>query len=207
MIELSQSAAFLAALKSARRVLLTGPMDPDGDSLGACLALARGLAGLVDGKIDVAGTPAFRYAWMPGADLLASGSALLAVLAVGLVVGLTNALLVAQFALSPFMVPLAVMSILTGIALYYTQGIPVYGVLDSFVEGVGRGQIAGIPVILLIALAILAACVVLQRLTVFGRHVYAVGSDERAARLSGVLTRRVLIITCALAGVLAALTR
>jgi ribose transport system permease protein len=130
----------------------------------------------------------------------------LAVLAVGLVVGLTNALLVAQFALSPFMVTLAVMSILTGIALYYTQGIPVYGVLDSFVEGVGRGQIAGIPVILLIALAILAACVVLQRLTVFGRHVYAVGSDERAARLSGVRTRRVLIITYAIAGVLAALT-
>ena len=57
----------------------------------------------------------------------------------GLAVGLTNGILIARFSLSPFMVTLAVMSVLTGIALYYTQGIPIYGVADSFITGVGRG--------------------------------------------------------------------
>lgn len=60
--------ALRVALVRARRVLLTGPVDPDGDSLGACLGLARGLRALAPAAIDVAGSPAYRYAWMPGAD-------------------------------------------------------------------------------------------------------------------------------------------
>lgn len=55
---------------AARRVLLTGPVDPDGDSLGACLALARGIARLGAASVEVAGTATFRYAWMPGADAM-----------------------------------------------------------------------------------------------------------------------------------------
>lgn len=195
LINLGRNFSFLLIPAIAQTLVMTvGGFDL---SVGMVAAAGSVVSALTMGAVA---------AWMPGADLVAAGAALLAVLAVGLAVGLTNALLVAQFALSPFMVTLAVMSILTGIALYFTQGIPVYGVLDSFVDGVGRGQIAGVPVILLIALAILAACVILQRLTVFGRHVYAVGSDQRAARLSGVRTRRVLIVTYAIAGVLAALT-
>lgn len=57
-----------AALTAARRVLLTGPVDPDGDSIGACLALARGVAAISAARVEVAGTPSFRYAWMPGAE-------------------------------------------------------------------------------------------------------------------------------------------
>lgn len=54
----------------SRRVLLTGPLDPDGDSIGACLALARVLRDLGVERVDVAGTPSFRYAWMPGAEAM-----------------------------------------------------------------------------------------------------------------------------------------
>lgn len=68
MMPLSPSETFRAAFSAARRVLLTGPLDPDGDSLGACLALARGVAGISEATVDVAGTPSFRYRWMPGAD-------------------------------------------------------------------------------------------------------------------------------------------
>jgi phosphoesterase RecJ-like protein len=50
-------------------VLLTGPIGPDGDSLGACLALQRALRHLGVGA-EVAGTPPFRYAWLPGADTM-----------------------------------------------------------------------------------------------------------------------------------------
>jgi len=57
------------ACASAGRVLLTGPMFPDGDSIGACLALARGIAHCWPGThVDVAGDISFRYAWMPGAN-------------------------------------------------------------------------------------------------------------------------------------------
>lgn len=62
------------ALASCDRVLLTGPTEPDGDSLGACLALQRVLRrrGV---EVDVTGAPAFRYTWLPGApDIVADGS-------------------------------------------------------------------------------------------------------------------------------------
>ncbi len=63
-----------AMVRNADRVLLTGPEDPDGDSLGACLALARAIRTLSGGTVDVAGQANFRYAWMPGAgDMLADG--------------------------------------------------------------------------------------------------------------------------------------
>lgn len=53
----------------SRSVLLTGPEGPDGDSIGASLALQRLLAVVAPGvRVDVAGVPGFRYAWLPGAD-------------------------------------------------------------------------------------------------------------------------------------------
>lgn len=64
------SDAIRAAAQAARRILLTGPLDPDGDSIGACLALARGLAAVCAARVEVAGTPSFRYAWMAGAEAM-----------------------------------------------------------------------------------------------------------------------------------------
>jgi phosphoesterase RecJ-like protein len=58
--------ALLARCRVGGRVLLTGPEGPDGDSIGACLALQRGLA-VLGVAVDVAGDPGFRYRWMPGA--------------------------------------------------------------------------------------------------------------------------------------------
>lgn len=195
LINLGRNFAFLLIPALAQTFVMTaGGFDL---SVGVVTALGSVVTAMVMGAVAASA---------PGMDWLAILAALGAVIGLGLAVGLTNAVLVARFALSPFMVTLAVMSALTGIALYYTQGIPIYGVLDSYIDGVGRGQIAGIPVILLIALGLLAVCAVIQRQTVLGRHIYAVGSDERAARLSGVRTHRVLILTYALAGALAAFT-
>lgn len=57
------------ALRAAQRVLLTGPIDPDGDSIGACLALARGLRRRYPSlTVHVAGDPGYRYAWLAGAE-------------------------------------------------------------------------------------------------------------------------------------------
>ncbi len=73
---MTPASTLLSALRDARGsssvrpgVLLTGPVGPDGDSLGACLALQRVLRrfGI---HADVAGTPSYRYAWLPGADAM-----------------------------------------------------------------------------------------------------------------------------------------
>lgn len=57
------------ALLGAQRILLTGPVAPDGDSLGACLALQRVLQR--DGaQVDVAGRPGYRYDFLPGSDAI-----------------------------------------------------------------------------------------------------------------------------------------
>lgn len=195
LINLGRNFSFLLIPAMAQMMVMTaGGFDL---SVGAVVAVGSVVSALAMGAVLAA---------MPGAEGLSILAALAVVVAVGLSVGLVNAVLIAGFALSPFMVTLAVMSALTGIALYYTQGIPIYGVADSFISGVGRGQIAGIPVILVIALAILAVCIAMQRFTVLGQHIYAVGSDERGARLSGVPTRRVLFVIYGMAGVLAAFT-
>lgn len=61
------AAALRQAAQDCGRVLLTGPTAPDGDSIGACLALAWALRRLGSAQVDVAGEPSYRYAWLPGA--------------------------------------------------------------------------------------------------------------------------------------------
>lgn len=166
-------------------------------SVGAVLAISS----VVTATVMLVGAH-----YLPGMEWALILLSLVAVIGVGVIVGLANAGLVSGFSLSPFMVTLAMMSILMGIALYFTQGIPIYGVVDSFVSMVGRGRFLGLPITLHIGLAVLVLCIILQRFTQLGRHIYAVGSDERSARLSGVPTGRTLAIAYALAGILAALT-
>jgi phosphoesterase RecJ-like protein len=69
MVEIAQQ--LLERVRASRSVLLTGPEGPDGDSIGACLALQRLLAVRAPGvRVDVAGSPGQRYAWLPGADAM-----------------------------------------------------------------------------------------------------------------------------------------
>jgi ribose transport system permease protein len=142
----------------------------------------------------------------PDMDLAITLLALLAAIGAGVVVGLVNGLLVAVFNLSAFMVTFATTSVLTGIALYYTQGIPIYGVLGSFTNVIGRGQLLGLPVVVVIAIVVLVLLMVLQRWTSLGRHLYAVGSNSTSARLSGVPVKRTIVKAYVMAGVLAAVT-
>lgn len=195
LLNVFRNFSFLVIPSLAQMLVMTaGGFDL---SVGAVVAVSS----VVAATVMFAGLNAF-----PGMEVMVIAMALVAVVGVGVLVGLVNAGLVATFSLSPFMVTLAMTSVLTGIVLFYTQGIPVYGVADSFISGVGRGQWFGLPVVLYLALAIVILCVVMQRFTALGRHIYAVGSDERSARLSGVRTRRTLVAAYVLAGVLAAIT-
>ncbi|MER9372038.1 ABC transporter permease [Mesorhizobium sp. M0491] len=171
-------------------VMTTGGFDL---SVGATMALASVVT-------------AAAMAAMPDAHGLQLLMPVALALACGACVGLVNGTLVARLSLSPFMVTLASLSIVAGITLYYTQGIPIYGVSDAFVDAIGRGQVLGLPPALLLAIAVIAIAIILQRRTALGRHFYAVGGNVGAARLSGVRTHRVLITAYVLSGLLAALT-
>ena len=187
--------AFLAIPSVAQMLVMTaGGFDL---SLGAVVAIS---------SLLTAATMAAAAAAFPGMDVAVSLMALGVVLSFGAVVGLLNGGLVTFFGLSPFMVTLAMMSILMGGALYYTQGIPIYGVLDSFISNVGRGRFLTLPVIMWIAVGVVLLTMLLQNKTVLGRHFYAVGGHERSARLSGVRTAKVTLAAYVTASCLAGFT-
>ena len=113
--------------------LLTGGFDL---SVGTILALAS-----VTGAMAMAAT----YAAMPEAAMLAIAVGCLAGVAAGTMVGVANAIGVAFFNVSPFMMSLGMASVGFGIALYLTGGVPVYGMPVEFGDLFGFGTLFGVP--------------------------------------------------------------
>jgi len=127
-----------------------------------------------------------------------------AALLVGLGLGLFNGALVAWGRMPPIIVTLATMGIARGLGLIYSGGYPISG-LPGWVSWFGVGRIGSIPVpVILMVLVYALAWVLLQR-TSFGRHVYAIGGNETAARLSGVRTGLVKLAVFGISGLTASL--
>ncbi|KND58446.1 Ribose ABC transport system, permease protein RbsC [Candidatus Burkholderia verschuerenii] len=105
-----------------------------------------------------------------------------AALAGGLL-GLTNALVLTRLKVVPFMATLAVTYVVVGGLLYYTKGVPLYGVPDGFTDFVGRGTLLSVPVITWIGLIVIGLVSVMLTYSRLGRHVYAVGGHAPAARI------------------------
>lgn len=191
LVNVLRNCAFLAIPAMGQMlVMIAGGFDL---SVGAVMAMSSVIT-------------ATMMSLVPGGEGLASVTPVLVALAAGTAVGLGNGVMVVVFRISPFMVTLATMSILTGMTLFYTQGIPIYGVHEGFIELVGRGRFLSIPFVFWLTLGLTAAFMVVQRKMRFGRHLYAVGGDEKASRLSGVGTSRILLAAYSLSGLLAALT-
>jgi ribose transport system permease protein len=122
---------------------------------------------------------------------------------VGAACGLTNGLLVSVAGLNPFIATLGMLSVARGVVYIATDAQSVFGLPDSF-RLLGQGVVAGgvpIPVIIIIAVAI-AGYLVLSR-TKLGRYAYAMGSNLEAARLSGIPIRRYLTSVYVISGALA----
>src|ERR671925_281795 len=113
-------------------------------------------------------------------------------LAVGVVLGLFNGSLVAYGKLPPFIVTLGMLGIARGIVLVYTDASTIQPLPESF-GNIANGDFLGLPNLLWIfAVVVVVAAFVLRR-TVFGRYIYAVGSNPESARLSGVPVTRGLV--------------
>jgi Ribose/xylose/arabinose/galactoside ABC-type transport systems, permease components len=117
----------------------------------------------------------------------------------GLVAGLINGLLIAYTRIPPFIATLGMMVSARGIAKWYTEGQPVSFPTPDF-AAIGAGMN---PVLIFLAVAVVFQLAL--RYTVYGRRTYAIGSNEQAARVSGINVERHIILVYAIAGVLAGL--
>jgi len=165
-------------------VILTGGIDL---SVGAVMALAGTIAA---GLMVNFGMPG----WV----------GLLAGLGVGVILGIFNGYLVAWGRMPAIIVTLATMGIARGLGLIYSGGYPISG-LPSWISWFGVGRIGIVPVPVIITVIVYALAWVLLQRTAFGRHVYAIGGNELAAKLSGVKTQRVKLAVYAISGVTAAI--
>jgi ribose transport system permease protein len=172
--------------------LLTGGFDL---SVGTILAIASVVGALVMASV---------YAAMPEAAGLAITLGSLAGIAAGTMIGVANAVGVAFFGVSPFMMSLGMASVGFGIALYLTGGVPVYGMPMAFGDIFGFGTLLGLPVPVWVAALLILLLAVLLYLTPWGRYFYAVGGNAKAARLSGISVRGTLFATYVLCAFLAA---
>lgn len=163
-------------------VLVIGGIDL---SVGSVMALSNVVAGM----LAAAGV----NIWV---SLLA---ALLASILCGYVVGL----FVTRVQLNPFITTLAMMSIARGIAYVFTQGSPVsLGEISSGFDAIGGGDVLGIPSPVLILLVLIVLFDYLMRRSEFFRQTYFVGSNEKAAYLSGISVNRVKTVVYVLSALL-----
>lgn len=129
---------------------------------------------------------------------------LLAALLVGTAVGTFNGIGIVWGRLPPFIMTLATMSIARGLSYLLTNGRPVSNFTSSF-EWIGRGTVAGVYNLVIIFAIVAVLIGLLLRFTRFGRHVYAVGNNEAAAKYSGVRIVQTKMLVYALSGLLAGL--
>ncbi|HEU6270270.1 ribose ABC transporter permease [Streptococcus pseudopneumoniae] len=168
-------------------VILTGGIDL---SVGSILALSSALtAGLLGSGMPVA-------------------LAILISLILGCILGMMNGLLISYGKLAPFIVTLATMTIFRGATLVYTNGNPITkGLSDTFLfQFLGQGYIVGIPFPVIIMFIVFIVLYVLLHKTAFGKSVYAIGGNEKAAYISGVKLNKVKIIIYSISGMMASIS-
>lgn len=132
------------------------------------------------------------------------GWGILAGLVAGAACGAVNGLAVAGLRLPSFVVTLGMLSAARGMVQIWNDGMSIPGLSDSFLF-IGQGRIGGIPMSVLLFLGVLAIAWVVMRYSRFGRHVYAVGGNEKSAKTSGISTRKVQFAVYTICGLCAGL--
>ena len=113
----------------------------------------------------------------------------LAGILVGACIGLVNGLGVAFLRVPPFIMTLGMSSIIFGLALTITGGIPIYGIPETFANIFGYGAFLGVSLSIWITLAFIILVYIFLNMTKMGRYFYAIGGNVRAAELSGINIR------------------
>ncbi|MBI4922726.1 MAG: ABC transporter permease [Devosia nanyangense] len=200
-------------------------------SLGATMGLASVAGAIVmtsaADKLLLGNSPVWGWLLSEQGGILADQPVAVAVgiaviLVTGGLVGLVNGVFIARFRLPPFMMTLVTLMLFSSAAIWITQSQNIVNLPDGF-NRLGSGDLVSVyfgekvtpeikrrdilpfvtyPMLISLALAI-AAHLLLSR-TVFGRQVYAVGNNPKAAEISGVPVRRTIIMVFVIAGFCAA---
>jgi ribose transport system permease protein len=131
--------------------------------------------------------------------------AVVAALLTGSLCGWINGTVITRLGVPPFVATLGMLSAARGLTGVWTRGRPVTGLGQSF-AAIGSGSFLRIPIPVWITAVLVVAFVVVTRRTRFGRYVYAVGGNERAALLSGLPVARVKLAVYTIGGALAGAT-
>lgn len=164
--------------------------------------LGKGIDLSVGSIMALAGAVAASFAVVP--DPSPISFAILAALATGILGGAVNGVLIAYVRLPAFVVTLGMLSAARGLVYIYTNGRPISNLSPTFLW-FGNGSISGVPVPIVTLMLVFAVAAFVLRYTVFGRHVYAVGGSERAAKTSGIRSEVIILSTYAIAGLLSGL--
>lgn len=181
-----------------RQVSIIGVM-----AVGMTLVILLGLIDLSVGSIVVfAGIIAagFQVKW--GGSLFLS---LVIPLLVGAGIGYFNGYVSTKGGIHPFIVTLGSMSIFRGATLLIAQGKPISGMSPAF-RFIGAGMIGPIPFPVILFLGCVIIFGIMLKRTVFGRYIYAIGGNQEAALLSGIMVDRVKILTYTILGTLSGLS-
>jgi ribose transport system permease protein len=180
----ARQVAVLALIATAETVvILTAGIDL---SVGSVVALSSVL--MATGLRE--GSPALGIAMALGA---------------GLLVGVANGLIIGYTAVTPFIVTLGMLSVVSGTALTITNGDPIFELPDSWFFNLGIGFAGPVPIPVVIAAVVFVLIWILLYRTRFGTHVYAVGGNEQAANLAGIAVARTKLKVYMLSGLCAAL--
>lgn len=185
-------------------------------SINLCLSLGMTLV-ILSGGIDLSVGSVLAISGAVAAGVLKTGIALpgfgvvlqftvsgaiLAGLLTGLVFGWANGFFITRFRLPPFVATLGMLSIARGATQLWTGGFPITGLGPQF-GWMGTGHFLDVPTPVWISAVLVAVFVLITKKTRFGRHLYAVGGNERAAQLTGLNLKRIKVAVYALGGLLA----
>jgi len=169
-------------------VILTGGIDL---SVGSVLAFG----GIVAASLasDAAGGTIYH-------PLVAASAGILG----GILLGAVNGIFVAKWRMPAFVVTLGMLSMARGFTFIYTDGMPIPRIDQSFLFW-GQGVVLGIPFPVIILAVVFALAWITLYKTRFGRYIYAVGGNEKSAKISGVNTRWIIFSVYVISGFLSAL--
>ena len=164
-------------------VLATGGIDL---SVGSVLGLSGGITG---------------WMMMSGTDMWL---AVLAGLCTGLIIGIVNGIIITKLRVSAFLVTFAMLYIARGLLMLLTKEDPIRGFATQEFVFLAQGKFMGIPMAVVITFIIFVLAYFVYNSTSFGRYITVLGTNEEAARLSGISTDKLKISVYAISGLLAA---
>jgi ribose transport system permease protein len=198
--------------------VITALIEPKFASLDNLLNLARQMMPLlilavgqafaiISGGLDLSLAAVMSLAGVVGVIVMAQYGPVAGVavmLLTGVAVGSLSGFIIAWFRVSPLVVTLGMLSVAQALALILSGGVPIYTIDPRYADAIGFGGWLAIPTTVWIGVSCALAAAWTLRHTVFGRHVYAIGSSISAASKSGVNVRLNTVLVYAVSGFCAA---